>query len=99
MEFDPTGSHHIIYTPPRFHQLIHHQGCPVQPAPAYQAPTQVPASSSQPTLEESLKAFMQITSQSISEVKNATMLNAQAIAKQEVQMGQMANHQSEREKG
>jgi len=32
---------------------------------------------------------MQITSQSISEVKNATMLNTQAIAKLEVQMGQM----------
>jgi hypothetical protein len=41
---------------------------------------------------------MQITSQSISEVKNATMLNTQAIAKLEVQMGQMANHLGEREK-
>jgi len=42
---------------------------------------------------------MQITGQSISEVKNATMVNTQAIAKLEVQMGQMANHLGEREKG
>jgi hypothetical protein len=46
--------------------------------------TQVPASSSQSTLEDTLKAFMQIT--------------GQAIAKMEVQMGQMANHLSKREK-
>jgi hypothetical protein len=49
----------------------------------HQAPTQVPTSSSQSTLEDTLN--MQIT--------------GQAIAKMEVQMGQMANHLSEREKG
>ncbi|XP_059458312.1 uncharacterized protein LOC132187905 [Corylus avellana] len=43
------------------------------PPPAYQAPNQVPASSSQSTLEDTLKAFMQLISQFISEVKNATM--------------------------
>jgi hypothetical protein len=32
-------------------------------------------------------------------VKNATMVNTQAISKLEVQMGQMANHLGEREKG
>jgi hypothetical protein len=63
--------------------------------PAYQAP----AFSSQSTLEDSLKAFIQLTNQSISEVKNATMINAQAIAKMEVQIGQIANHMGEREKG
>jgi hypothetical protein len=35
-------------------------------------------------MEDALKAFMQLTSQSISELKNATMVNTQAIAKMEV---------------
>jgi hypothetical protein len=42
---------------------------------------------------------MQITGQSISEVNNVTMVNTQTTAKLEVQMGQMANHLGEREKG
>jgi len=103
------GTHHVA-KPPQFFMEAEptsesrggpHQAHnrPAQPAPAYKAPTQVPVSSSQPTLEESLKAFVQITGQSISEVKNATMVNTQAIAKLEVQMGQMANHLGEREKG
>jgi hypothetical protein len=37
---------------------------------------------------------MQFTNQTISEVKNATMVNSQAIAKMEVQLGQMANGKS-----
>jgi hypothetical protein len=45
------------------------------------APTQAPASSSQSTLEDILKAFMQLTGQSINDVKNSTMVNTQAIAK------------------
>jgi hypothetical protein len=44
-------------------------------------------------------AFMQLTGQSINEVKNATMVNTQAIAKMETQIGQIANHLGEREKG
>jgi len=32
-------------------------------------------------LEDTLKAFIQITGQSINDVKNATMVNTQAIAK------------------
>jgi len=84
--------------PPRFHQLVHNHGPSAQPTPAYQVPTQVPAFSSQSTLEDPLKAFMQLTSQSISEVKNDTMVNTQAIAKMEVQVGQIANHLGEREK-
>jgi hypothetical protein len=59
---------------------------PSQPAPSYQAPTQAPASSSQSSLEDSLKAFIQLTGQSINDVKNATMVNTQAIAKMETQI-------------
>jgi hypothetical protein len=96
------GPHHSHNQYPlKFHQPTH-QDHSAQPVPAYQAPTQALASSSQSTLKDTLKAFMQITSQSISEVKNATMLNTQAIAKLEVQMGQMgqmANHPGERKKG
>jgi hypothetical protein len=39
------------------------------------------ASSSQSTLEDTLKVFMELTGQAISDVKNATMENTQAIAK------------------
>ncbi|XP_062151907.1 uncharacterized protein LOC133860287 [Alnus glutinosa] len=85
--------------PPRFHHLVHHHSRQAPPAPAYQPPTQAQASSSQFTLEDTIKAFIQLTGQSINEVKNATMVNTQAIAKIEVQIGQIANHLGEREKG
>jgi len=85
--------------PPGFHQPVHHQGCPAQPSPAYQAPNQAPTYSSQSTLEDTLKAFMQLTSQSINAVKNATMVNTQAISKIETQIGQIASLLGEREKG
>jgi len=42
---------------------------------------------------------MQFTNQTISEVKNATLVNSQAIAKMEVQIGQIASQLGEREKG
>ena len=49
---------------------------------------------------------MKITCQSINdvknstmEVKNATVVNTQAISKLEMQMGQLANHLGERDKG
>ena len=42
---------------------------------------------------------MKMTGQSISDVKSATMVNSQAIAKLEMQMGQLANHLGERDKG
>jgi hypothetical protein len=71
----------------------------MQPTSAYQAPNQAPASSSQSTLEDTLKAFMQLTGQSINDVKNATMVNTQAISKMETQIGQIASHLGEREKG
>jgi hypothetical protein len=85
--------------PPGFHQPIHQQSRLTQPAPSYQAPTQAPASSPQSTLEDTLKAFIQLTGQSINDVKNATMVNTQAIPKMETQIGQIASHLREREKG
>jgi hypothetical protein len=45
-----------------------------------------PASSSQSTLEDTLKVFMELTGQAISDVKNATMENTQAIARIEGQL-------------
>jgi len=50
-------------------------------------------------LEDTLKAFIQLTGQSNNDVKNATMVNTQAIAKMETQIGQIASHLGEREKG
>jgi hypothetical protein len=107
------GSPHQAHNqyPPGFHQSV--QGRQVPPAPVYQVPTQFLTSSSHSTLEDSLKAFIQfsnqtisevknatlVNTQSINEVKNATMVNSQTIAKMEVQLGQMANHLGEREKG
>ena len=42
---------------------------------------------------------MKMIGQSIGDVKRATMVNTQAIAKLEMQMGQLANHLGERDKG
>jgi hypothetical protein len=42
---------------------------------------------------------MKMTGQSISDVRQSTMVNTQAIAKLEMQMGQLANHLGERDKG
>jgi hypothetical protein len=50
-------------------------------------------------LEDTLKDFIQLTGQSINDVKNATMVNIQATAKMETQIGQIASHLGEREKG
>jgi hypothetical protein len=61
--------------PHGFHQPVHHQGRLAQPVPTYQAPSQAPTSSSQTTLEDTLKAFIQLIGQSINDVKNATMVN------------------------
>ena len=41
---------------------------------------------------------MKMIGQSISDGKSATMVNTQAIAKLEMQMGQLANHLGERDK-
>jgi hypothetical protein len=79
------GAPHQSHTqyPPEFHQPVHLQSRPNQPALTYQAPTQAPAYSSQSSLEDTLKAFIQLIGQSINDVKNATMVNTQAIAKME----------------
>ena len=42
---------------------------------------------------------MQLTGQSIVEIKNSNHLNTQAISKLENQVGQLANQMGEREKG
>ena len=42
---------------------------------------------------------MKMIGQSINDVKSATMVNTQAIAKLEKHMGQLANHLGERDKG
>jgi hypothetical protein len=65
---------------------------------SYQAPTQPPVSSTQ-SLDESMKEFMKMTGQSISDIRHSTMLNTQAISKSETQVGQLANHIGERDKG
>jgi hypothetical protein len=46
-----------------------------------------------------MKKFMKMTGQSINDVRNSTMVNTQAISKLEMQVGQLANHPGERDKG
>jgi hypothetical protein len=46
-----------------------------------------------------MREFMKMTSQSISDVRQSTMVNTQAISKLEMQMEQLANHLGERDKG
>jgi hypothetical protein len=46
-----------------------------------------------------MREFMTITSQSISDVRHSTMVNTQAISKLEIQVGQLASHLGERDKG
>jgi hypothetical protein len=75
------------------------QGRSAQPASSsYQAPNQAPASSNQ-SLEDTMRDFMKMTGQSISDMRQSTMVNTQAISKLEMQMGQLANHLGERDKG
>jgi hypothetical protein len=62
---------------------------------SYQAPTQLPTSSNQ-SLEESMKEFIKMTGQSISDIRHSTMVNTQAISKLETQVGQLASHIGER---
>jgi hypothetical protein len=46
-----------------------------------------------------MRDFMKMIGQSISDVRHSTMVNTQAISKLEMQMGQLANHLGERDKG
>jgi hypothetical protein len=50
-------------------------------------------------LMQELQKSTMISSQAIQEVKNVIMVNTQAIAKMKNQIGQIANHLGEREKG
>jgi hypothetical protein len=85
--------------PPGF-SSCQNQGRSAPPASSssYQAPTQAPTSSTQ-SLEETMREFMKMTGQSISDVRQSTMVNTQAISKLEMQMRQLANHLGERDKG
>jgi hypothetical protein len=76
----------------------HGRSVPSVSSSSYQAPTQAPASSTQ-SLKETMREFMKMTGQSISDVRQSTMVNTRAIAKLEMQMGQLANHLGERDKG
>jgi hypothetical protein len=76
----------------------HGRSAPLASSSSYQAPNQAPASSTQ-SLEETMRDFMKMTGQSISDVRHSTMVNTQAISKLEMQMGQLANHLGERDKG
>jgi hypothetical protein len=58
----------------------HGRLAPPASSSSYQAPTQAPASSTQ-SLEETMREFMKITGQSISDVRHSTMVNTQAISK------------------
>jgi hypothetical protein len=46
-----------------------------------------------------MREFMKMTGQSISDVRQSTMVNTQQISKLEIQMGQLVNHLGERDKG
>jgi hypothetical protein len=46
-----------------------------------------------------MRDFMKMIGQSISDVRNSTMVNTQTISKLEMQMGQLANYLGERDKG
>jgi hypothetical protein len=97
---NPGGAPHAQnHYPPGFSAPYQNHGRSAPPASSsYQAPTQAPASST-PSLEETMREFMKMTGQSISDVRQSTMVNTQAIAKLEMQMGQLANHLGERDKG
>uniref|UniRef100_A0A2N9FDC3 Uncharacterized protein n=1 Tax=Fagus sylvatica TaxID=28930 RepID=A0A2N9FDC3_FAGSY len=77
------------------------------PMQSYLTPSHIPQSTpqfvapqqQQTSLEDSLKAFMQLTGQSIVDIKNSTHLNTQAIVKLENQMGQLAKQMTKKEKG
>jgi hypothetical protein len=86
--------------PSGFSSFYKNHGCsaPSASSSSYQTSTQAPVSSTQ-SLEETMREFMKLTGQSISDVRHSTMVNTQVISKLEMQMGQLANHLGERDKG
>jgi hypothetical protein len=71
---------------PQFQELHHSEYPQFDDQSSHPSSYNYPASSSQSTLEDTLKVFMQLTGQAISDVKNATMKNTQAIARIEGQL-------------
>jgi hypothetical protein len=65
---------------PQFQELHHFEYLQFDDQSSHPSSYNYPASSSQSTLEDSLKALMQFTSQTINEMKNATLENTQAIS-------------------
>jgi uncharacterized coiled-coil protein SlyX len=75
---------------PQFQKLHHSEYPQFDDLSSHPLSHNYPASFSQSTLEDTLKVFMQLTGQTISEVKNAAMENTQAIARIEGQLKYLA---------
>jgi len=75
---------------PQFQEMHHSKYQQFDDQSSHPSSHNNPASFSQSTLEDTLKVFMQLTGQAISEVKNATMENTQAIARIEGQLEYLA---------
>jgi hypothetical protein len=71
--------------PPGF-SFYHGRSTSLASSSSYHAPTQAPTSSTQ-SLEVTMRDFMKMTGQSISDVRHSTMVNTQVISKLEIQMG------------
>jgi hypothetical protein len=71
---------------PQFQELHHPDYPQFDSHSSYPSSYNYPASSSPSTLEDTLKVFIELTGQAISEVKNSTMENTQAIARIEGHM-------------
>jgi uncharacterized coiled-coil protein SlyX len=75
---------------PQFQELHHSEYPQFDDQSSHPSSRNYPTSSSQSTLEDSLKAFMQFTSQTINEMKNATLENTRAIARIKGQLEYLA---------
>jgi hypothetical protein len=71
---------------PQFQELHHPDYPQFDSQSSHPSSYNYPASSSQSTLEDTLKVFIELTGQAISDMKNATMENTQAIARIEGQI-------------
>jgi hypothetical protein len=71
---------------PQFQELHHPDYPQFDNQSSHPSSYNYPASSSQSTLEDTLKVFIELTGQAISDVKSATMENTQAIARIEGQL-------------
>jgi hypothetical protein len=75
---------------PQFQELHHSEYPQFDDQSSHPSSRNYPTSSSQSTLEDSLKSFMQFTSQTINEMKNATLENTRAIARIKGQLEYLA---------